>query len=170
MNWNNFDVILFDLGDTLIYQQVDSQIPLDRLKLALLPSVKEMLRYARQKCELGIVSNTELSTESVVRRGLERLSIASFFKSVTTSVDVGLKKPGKDIFFTALSKHHCEPKRSIMVGNNYAEDIVPAREIGMTTILVQPSGQEDGKTTDQANYVVQNIEELYQLFLASDEK
>ncbi len=164
MNWHNFQTIFFDLGDTLVYQKADLEHPLDQLKLELLPSVKKMLYYASQRCELGIITNTEITTEIGVWRCLKQLGIDSFIKSVTTSVTTGFKKPNRNIFLIALSKHHAEPRRSVMIGNNYEEDITPAKELGMTTILFDLNNKYERQQANFADYFAQDSKELLQLF------
>jgi phosphoglycolate phosphatase-like HAD superfamily hydrolase len=160
----NFRVIFFDFGDTLIRQEVDSETTLDNLDLKLLPQVNEILEYASRHFELGLITNTETSDEAAIWRCLQKLGTDKHFKTITTSIDVGAKKPDKKIFLTALSKHNAEPKSVIMVGNNYGEDIIPAKQLGMTTVYLRQHRDSGNQFFESADYVVESTDELLQFF------
>ncbi len=49
----------------------------------------------------------------------------------------GMKKPDLRIFRLALEQAGCNPQNTIMVGDRLANDIVPARQLGMKTIWVR---------------------------------
>ena len=156
--------ILFDLGDTLIHQKVDSETTLDRLELKLLPRILEILDCVSHRYDLGIITNTETSNEGTIWRCLQKLGIKKYFRTVTTSVDVEVKKPGEEIFWAALSKHTRAPKSTIMIGNNYYEDIVPAKELGMITVYLKHHEKTEGQLFQSADYIVRNTNELLKLF------
>lgn len=156
--------IFFDLGNTLIRQVVDSEAPLDQLEVALLPSVGQMLRAAARYWALGIITNTERTDEVGVRECLRRLGISHYFKSVTTSVDVGSKKPSDEMFLRALSKHGEAPARAAMVGNSYDEDIVPAKALGMITVYLGSRATPHTEAPAAADYTAEDAQSLMVLF------
>src|SRR5437868_1457643 len=55
-------LLIFDLGDTLIEQVVDRAAPLPDHALRLLPGVERALRELAKRYELAILSNTEQTT------------------------------------------------------------------------------------------------------------
>jgi len=164
MNLDKFKTIFFDFGDTIIHQQVDSETPLDQLPLKLFPGIQKVLEHVSAHCKLGIISNTEITNDTAVKHALEKLQIAQFFETVTTSVSTGIKKPNKEIFWVALKKHEANSDESMMVGNNYEEDIVPAKIVGMTTVLYGVSNKNMKQQFPLADYIVKNSKELLDLF------
>jgi FMN phosphatase YigB (HAD superfamily) len=129
-----FRVIIFDLGDTLIHQRVDSAVPLDEMSLRLMPHVPEALEALVSMYVLAVLSNTTQTSGEQVKRALKRLGIADYFTAILTSVDLGLEKPHPSVFFQVLDYLCTDPSEAIMIGNDPQHDIVPAQSIGMTAI------------------------------------
>ena len=65
---------------------------------------------------------------------LKNSKIDHFFKSVTTSESVGVKKPDPKIFRYALEIAEATHVESVMIGDTYEADILGARGVGMQTI------------------------------------
>ena len=66
---------------------------------------------------------------------LHQSGLMDYFKSVTTSEEVWLKKPHPVIFQKALTKAKAEPKESLMVGDTFEADILGAEAVGMYTLF-----------------------------------
>ena len=54
---------------------------------------------------------------------------------MTTSEEVGVKKPNSKVFLTALKKANSLPEESVMIGDSLEADILGANNIGMQTIF-----------------------------------
>ena len=52
------------------------------------------------------------------------------------------RKPGTGMFERAIREHGIDPSRSFMVGDK-TSDLIPARQLGMTTVLVRTGHGED---------------------------
>ena len=91
----------------------------------------ELLQKLDQKYNLHIITN---GFEEVQALKLKKSGIAPFFKTVTTSEAVGVKKPDRRIFDHALKLACASAPQSIMVGDTYEADIIGARGVGMETI------------------------------------
>jgi putative hydrolase of the HAD superfamily len=150
-------VVLFDLGDTLIRQQIDAESPLDRLSLTALPGVEEALSQCSAVYRLGLISNTTQSTGPAVARALDKLHLGSFFEVIITSVDVGYKKPAKRIFEAALFALRVTAPETLMVGNNLIEDIGGAKALDMRAALFDPSGTLQSEVPD---FIFHSMQEL----------
>lgn len=127
--------ILFDLGNTLIYQERDFDKTLDMFDLKLQPNVFTTLEHLHKKFELGVISNTETSNSTIVEKVLKTHNCEMFFKTIITSVDVGFKKPNYLIFEKALKTIKGKANESVMIGNDVYADILGAQKIGMTTVF-----------------------------------
>ncbi len=64
-------------------------------------------------------------------------------------------KKSKKFYKSVLRKLHLNPQEVVMVGDNVGTDIKPAREAGITTILVSPE-----RKSKDADYTVKNVGEI----------
>ena len=92
----------------------------------------EILDYLILKYKLHIITN---GFEEVQHKKLKNSGIDHYFSTVTTSEEVGLKKPNPKVFLTALNKANSLPTQSVMIGDSLEADILGANNIGMQTIF-----------------------------------
>ena len=98
----------------------------------LLDGALQVLEYLKMKYRLHIITN---GFQEVQSKKLHNSNIAHFFITVTTSEEVGLKKPHPRVFHQALDKAMTQPSRSIMIGDTFEADIEGAENVGMDTIF-----------------------------------
>jgi len=98
----------------------------------LFPRSLSMLRQLKkQGYKTGIISNTSVFS-------IEPLKKTKFFSYIDYplfSFDAGIIKPNSKIFKMLLKKARCKPEEAIMIGDTFEDDILPAKKIGMNTIL-----------------------------------
>jgi putative hydrolase of the HAD superfamily len=102
--------------------------------LRLFPDTISILIYLKKKgYRLGVISNglTIKQWEKLIR-----LDLYHFFDEVVTSEEAEVEKPNNEIFKLAMNRMNCEPHMSVMIGNNFREDIMGAINVGMSAILV----------------------------------
>ena len=76
---------------------------------------------------------------------LEEFGLDHLFKEVVESSVVGVRKPDPEIFRLGVQALGLEPLETVMIGDNYEKDIVPANSIGCHTILLSlQSDKGDG--------------------------
>lgn len=92
----------------------------------------EILDYLSAKYQLHIITN---GFEEVQNLKLKNSGIKEYFRSVTTSEDVGLKKPHPSVFNAAMRKACTAPQKSIMIGDSFEADIMGAQSAGMYTLF-----------------------------------
>ncbi len=114
--------------DALATSYID-ELPKDN---HLLEGAMEILEYLALKYRLHIITNGFAEVQSLK---LENSGISHYFKTVTTSEEVGLKKPHPRVFETALSKANAHPSASIMIGDTFEADIMGAEKIGMSSLF-----------------------------------
>ena len=73
---------------------------------------------------------------------LSEFGIDHLFKGVVESSVVGVRKPDPEIFRLGVSALGLEPNQTIMIGDNYEKDILPAQSIGCHTILLSSQGDK----------------------------
>ena len=97
----------------------------------LIPGAKELLEYLAPTYKLHIITN---GFREVQHTKLLTSKIDHYFKTVTNSEDVGVKKPNPIIFEHALKISGADLVTSVMIGDNYEADIIGAAAMGMKTI------------------------------------
>ena len=85
---------------------------------------------------LVLVSNTMRTPGAVLRKLLERYGLLGFFKHTTFSDEVGVRKPGAEIFALSLRAVGGQPSTAVHVGDDVALDVRGARAAGMRVIHV----------------------------------
>jgi HAD superfamily hydrolase (TIGR01549 family) len=98
----------------------------------LRPGIGDLLRKLRKPgVALGIVAN---QPESMFER-LERAGIGDLFAYRGLSGASGVRKPDPRAFTSAAAALGVAPAECIMVGDRIDNDIIPAKALGMATIL-----------------------------------
>jgi putative hydrolase of the HAD superfamily len=106
----------------------------DRDHFELRPGIADVLnKLARRGLRLGLVANQP----SAVRDGLERHGLAHLFGSQGISGLYGFRKPDVRLFLCACEDLNVAPEECIMVGDRIDNDVVPARLLGMRTVLIR---------------------------------
>lgn len=105
----------------------------------LVPGVPELLAILRNQVKLGIISNGRSPTQ---RQKLERFSDElGDLDTIVISEEVGLSKPDPAIFRLALNELKVNRRQSIMVGDSWENDIVPAIRCGLSAIWLNRYGR-----------------------------
>lgn len=106
--------------------------------LRLTPGVREMLDAWQGVAQLGVVSNFFL--EDWPARVLEEFGLGHYFEFVVNSAEVGIKKPGKEIYRVALEKAgRPDVEQVLFVGDNLRNDVLSPRALGMAGLYFDRS-------------------------------
>ena len=128
-SFNFFDLIYTTEKIDKIADAYIQELPNDN---HLFEGAVEILDYLTLKYKLHIITN---GFEEVQYKKLKNSGIVHFFSTVTTSEEVGVKKPNSKVFLTALKKANSIPEESVMIGDSLEADILGANNIGMQTIF-----------------------------------
>jgi putative hydrolase of the HAD superfamily len=90
---------------------------------------------------LAVVSNWVWGAPEL----LHDLELARHFEALTISARVGYQKPHRAIFEHALRQIDVPPERVIHVGDNYRADVVGARRLGITPILIDRRSEDPAR-------------------------
>jgi putative hydrolase of the HAD superfamily len=93
---------------------------------------------SQESYKLGIVSNFS----HTLPRICDELGLTEKFDFITYSDDVGYEKPKEQIFNHALAKACVEPDRVIHIGDSYGADVLGAKALGITPILLLNDNDE----------------------------
>ena len=128
-SFNFFDLIYTTEKIDEIADAYIQELPFDN---HLFEGAVEILDYLILKYKLHIITN---GFEEVQHKKLKNSGIDHYFSTVTTSEEVGVKKPNPKVFLTALNKANSLANQSFMIGDSLEADILGANNIGMQTIF-----------------------------------
>jgi len=94
-----------------------------------LPILKEL---KQQNFIVGLLSNFDKDMKPIFRE----LSLEPYLDFAVTSKEVGADKPNPLIFQTALQRAGVDASEAIHIGDQYKIDVVGARGVGITPILI----------------------------------
>ncbi len=137
LNLNEFKVIIFDWGDTLMRDFPQYKGPMYYWpEVKLMPGVDKVLDFLyNKKIPLCIASNAEDSDTNLMKLALKRAGIERYFKYFLSSDDAGFRKPHPE-FFKSIAKYVNVPiSDCLMIGNDYHKDIEGAAKTGMKTVF-----------------------------------
>lgn len=101
---------------------------------------------------MGLISNFEGWLEQIL---VEQEVGESFDVTVISGVE-GVEKPDPQIYRLAVERAGVEPSRCVHIGDSMALDVAPAREVGITAILLD----RVGRYSDPGCPTISSLEEL----------
>jgi putative hydrolase of the HAD superfamily len=111
----------------------------------------DILEYLNSSYNLHIITN---GFEEVQQKKLNHSNIAHYFKTVTNSEQVGVKKPNPKIFSYAIEIAKTSVDKSIMIGDNLEADILGASNVGMDVIFFNSNNETfDGNIKQVDNLI-----------------
>jgi putative hydrolase of the HAD superfamily len=132
--------------------------------LKLYSKVKETLRIIKENhLRIGIVS--DLVAHIQIKK-LKKLGISKYVDFIITSEEAGKEKPHPSIFLLALEKADCRPNEAIMVGDSIEKDIIGAKHLGITSILISNNTEK----RDKVDFVINNFKEIIEILGITQKK
>lgn len=104
-------------------------------RIEVIPGVAEALKSLSRNYECCVASNARDSDADLMGRALARVGIRSYFRHLFTSRELGIRKPDPLFFREVHRRIEREPQECVAVGDDYLQDIVPAKTTGMRTVL-----------------------------------
>jgi len=102
------------------------------------PGVHELLAELRERgIGRGVISNWDHSARDL----LALHDLAAFFDPIVISCEVGCEKPSEGIFRIALERAGVRGEQCLYVGDNYYDDAVGCRKLGMRPLIVNRFGR-----------------------------
>jgi HAD superfamily hydrolase (TIGR01549 family) len=90
---------------------------------------------ANRKLRFGILANQP----PWIRQRMKDWQLLSFFaaQAVIISDEIGISKPQPEIFQFALYRADVPPQEAVMIGNDYQNDMLPAKALGWHTVWLR---------------------------------
>ena len=100
-------------------------------KKKVMPHAREALEYLASKYDLYILSN---GFRELQEQKMRSADVRHYFKKVVLSDDIGVLKPAPEIFYFAMSATQSELHTSLMIGDNWKNDVKGAKDAGLGQI------------------------------------
>ncbi len=113
---------------------------------------ENVLKYLKDKgMKLFIVSHSKKS--DILNLFLKHNISDNFFDAIYSTQDLGLKKPNIEILEKIMKENNLNPENCMFIGDNIIEDMLPAKAIGMRTVLI----------SDFVDEFISNIDDIKKL-------
>jgi len=110
----------------------------DTLRYRPFPDALPTLRGLHEQSKtLAVVSNWDPALPTL----LAELGLAELLNFVLPSAEIGIEKPDGRIFRLALQRLGLRSQEVVHIGDQYEADVVGARAVGITPILLDRKGQ-----------------------------
>jgi putative hydrolase of the HAD superfamily len=135
-------IILKEAGitptDDLVFKLLSRMYQLNAsMKFILFDDVITTLKILKEKkLILGLLTNLHSEVDSMCRD----LGIATYLNFAVTSGEVGADKPQPPIFLKALELARTKADETIHVGDQYQNDVLGARGVGIKPLLLDRGG------------------------------
>lgn len=96
---------------------------------------------------------------------LKDFKLDALFQTIIESAVVGVRKPDPVIFNLGVEAIGLPASSTVVIGDSYDKDIVPARTIGCQAIWLKSIGWSEYKGDETADAIISDFTELKTLFL-----
>ena len=145
----NYQIILFDWGDTLMRDD-----PLQTSAMVTWPNVelvdgadRLVAHLTSNGYRLGLATSAAVSNENEIRSALERVKINKYFEKIYCFGNTGLQKPSAAFYMYILEDLNLKPQDVLMIGDNLEKDVLAPNRLGIPAIWYNPS-TPDAKAGD----------------------
>ena len=129
--------LIFDWGDTLMRVFPEYLGPMVKWpKVEVVPGAVECLSELYPSYICCVASNAGDSDAEQMAKALERVNLKAYFQFFFTSRELGFQKPDPRFFREIALRINIEPEACLSIGNDYQKDIIPAKSVGMGTVLL----------------------------------
>jgi putative hydrolase of the HAD superfamily len=125
----------------------------------LIQGAKKIVQHVQAEgYKIGLICNTGRTPGRIIRELLEKLGMVEYFRALTFSNELKIRKPDPRIFLYTLNQLKSDPANSMHVGDELKLDVLGARISGMTSVHFNPN--QIFYTEIQPNFSVKELTEL----------
>ncbi|MDR1984116.1 MAG: YjjG family noncanonical pyrimidine nucleotidase [Prevotellaceae bacterium] len=125
-------------------------------RTTLFPNTHEVLTYLLNKnYQLHVVTN---GFNEIQFKKLEATDIKKYFTKIFTCENIGYNKPHVKFFQHVISSLHSSKKDAIIVGDDFVNDILGAKKIGIDQIYFKP--KDAPEPPEKPTFLINSLIEL----------
>ena len=164
---NRFPIMLFDWGDTVMYDDPAQTTPMILWpEVRAVPCIDRVLAYLQasgRRIILGTSAN--ISTVAQIRGALARVGLDAFFERIYCFENTQL--PKSEAFYRhLLADLQIEPSATLMVGDHLEKDVLTPNRLGMYALWFNERSEE--KYASELAATVHSMDELWSFFEGMD--
>jgi putative hydrolase of the HAD superfamily len=134
-----------------------------RGQVRVLPHHGEVLRALAGRARLGLCSN--FTHAPTAHRILEEADLRAPLDAVVISVEVGIRKPRREIFEALISALSAKPEETLHVGDSLGADVAGAAALGLGTVWItrqveDPEGALSEHGGPRPDFIVSDLRDL----------
>jgi putative hydrolase of the HAD superfamily len=119
--------------------------------------VSEVLdELKKRSIGLGVISNWDCTARDILRQA----GLIDYFDHLIISCEVNCSKPDARIFKIALEAASVDARQCIYVGDNYYDDFMGSRKVGMAALIINRFGSLGIEEIDDCP-VIHDLTELF---------
>jgi FMN phosphatase YigB (HAD superfamily) len=164
---HRFPFILFDWGDTVMYDDPAQTAPMIQwLEVHSVPGIEPALAYLHASGRrLILATSADVSSVSQIRGALARVGLDSFFERIYSYENTRLPK-GEAFYRHLLADLQIEPSAALMVGDHLEKDVLTPNRLGIYAVWFNESSAED--YTSELAVTIHKIADLHSYFEGID--
>lgn len=118
--------------------------------------IKPILKSLKLSSKIGLVSNFYGNVKAVCKS----LEIDSYFDVIVDSTELKISKPDPKIFDVAIEMLKSTPERTVVIGDSYDRDIIPAKKLGCKTVWLKGKSWKNEENNEAADVIISSLFEL----------
>jgi FMN phosphatase YigB (HAD superfamily) len=139
-----YPFVMFDWGDTIMKDDPAMQIPMCQWPFVeAVDGAEEVLRAIHTHRTIVMATGAAQSDEADIRRALQRVNLHNYFDHIFCFKNTGFQKPSEDFYRHVLDNLKVKPCDILMVGDNFANDILSANRVGIAGVWLNRKDAED---------------------------
>lgn len=119
-------------------------------------SSKPVIEELSKHFPLVLVSNFYGNVEAV----LSDFDIRKYFRHIVESAVVGIRKPDPEIFMLGVKELGLKPEETLVIGDSYKKDILPAESIGCKVMWIKGKGWSSADDAQQHPCIIKSLKEV----------
>jgi putative hydrolase of the HAD superfamily len=150
---------LWEIEDQHLSDSINERYLTDGPKQSgLMPNAIETLNYLQDRYEVHLITN---GFKEVQATKLGASGLNGYFKTITTSEEVGVLKPNPKVFYHALDLASAIAPESIYVGDHFESDVLGSKDAGIDQVFFNPHSADHPKI---ATFEIQDLGEMIDIF------
>ncbi len=117
---------------------------------------RQLLNSLKLDYKIGLVSNFYGNIKTVCKE----LDIDSYFDVIIDSTEINISKPEPKIFELAIKMLKSSPDKTIVIGDSYQRDVIPAKKLGCKTIWLKGKSWKEEHNTGDADFIIHSLFEI----------
>lgn len=154
-------IVLFDWGNTLMVDFPESTGKMcDWERVETVEGAMFVLESLSSHCDIYVATSAADSTEAEVKTAFERVGLDQYIQGYFCKANLGISKNCPEFYQAILEALAADPKQTVMVGDVYLKDILPAKQAGLTTVWLRPHSISESEAIEAPTHVIHSLPEL----------